>query len=172
MKGKSIAAATQTSAALLAYSRRPRFRSRRYVGLTAAVLSLLNFALCQRSYAQTYSIDWFTIDGRGGTSTNGQYSLIGTVGQPDAGGPLTSGQYSVTGWSLPSVLQTPRAPLLTITYFGNQAIVSWSPSVNGWTLQTSSNLPTGAWGNYNGPVSNNRATSSPLTGNVFFRLKQ
>lgn len=34
--------------------------------------------------AQSYSIDWFTIDGGGGTSTGGVYSVSGTIGQPDA----------------------------------------------------------------------------------------
>ena len=32
-----------------------------------------------------YSIDWYTIDGGGGTSTGGPYVLSGTVGQADAG---------------------------------------------------------------------------------------
>jgi hypothetical protein len=32
--------------------------------------------------AQSYSIDWFTIDGGGGTST-GVYSVSGTIGQQD-----------------------------------------------------------------------------------------
>jgi hypothetical protein len=35
--------------------------------------------------AQSYSIDWFTIDGGVGTSTGGVYSVSGTIGQPDAG---------------------------------------------------------------------------------------
>ena len=32
-----------------------------------------------------YSIDWYTIDGGGGTSSGGPYQLTGTTGQPDAG---------------------------------------------------------------------------------------
>lgn len=32
-----------------------------------------------------YSISWYTIDGGGGTSFGGQYSLTGTLGQADAG---------------------------------------------------------------------------------------
>jgi hypothetical protein len=125
-------------------------------------------------HAQSYSIDWFTIDGGGGTSTGGVYSVSGTIGQPDAGDAMTGGNYSVTGgfWSLISVLQTAGAPTLTITYAGNQTIVSWSPSVTGWTLQTNNNLATGTWGNYLGAVSNNRLTNSPSQGNLFFRLKQ
>jgi hypothetical protein len=31
-----------------------------------------------------YAIDWYTIDGGGGTSTGGPYVLTGTIGQPDA----------------------------------------------------------------------------------------
>src|SRR6478609_2500834 len=66
--------------------------------------------------AQQYSIDWHTIDGGGGTSTGGVYSVSGTIGQPDAGGPLTNGQYSVTGgfWVLPQAVQAVGAPTLTI----------------------------------------------------------
>ena len=35
---------------------------------------------------QTYTLDWWTVDGGGGTfSTGGGYSLGGTAGQPDPG---------------------------------------------------------------------------------------
>src|ERR1041385_7115003 len=47
------------------------------------------------AFGQSYSIEWFTIDGGGGTSTGGVYSLGGTIGQPDAGGPMSGGQYSL-----------------------------------------------------------------------------
>ena len=125
------------------------------------------------AHAQTYSIDWYKIGGGGGTSTGATYSITGTLGQPDASGTTSGGGYSVTGgfWSLYAV-QTQGAPLLTITYVGNQAIVSWSPSATGWTLQTNANLATPTWGNYLGTVFNNSATNSPPKGNVFFRLKQ
>ena len=125
------------------------------------------------AHAQTYSIDWYKIAGGGGTSTSSLYSVSGTIGQPDASGAMSGGNFSLTGgfWSL-YALQTPGAPLLTITQIGNQAIVSWSPSATGWTLQTNANLATPTWGNYLGAVVNNRATNSPPKGNVFFRLKQ
>jgi hypothetical protein len=51
--------------------------------------SLLLVAAAAR--AQSYSMDWSTIDGGGDTSTGGVYSVSGTVGQPDAGGPMTNG---------------------------------------------------------------------------------
>ena len=123
------------------------------------------------SFAQSYTIDWYKVSGGGGTSTGGTYQVSGTIGQHDAGGAMTGGSYSLTGgfWALYAV-QTPGAPVLTITYIGNQAIVSWSPSVTGWTLQTNNNLTTGTWGNYLGSVSNNSVTNSPPKGNLFFRL--
>jgi hypothetical protein len=137
------------------------------------VLGLLFGLLTQKTGAQSYSVDWYKIAGGGGTSTNGQYSVSGTIGQPDASDAMSGGQYSVTGgfWSLYAV-QTPGAPLLTITDVGNQAIVSWSPSVTGWTLQTNANLATPAWGNYLGAIVNNSITNAPPKGNLFFRLKQ
>jgi hypothetical protein len=113
-----------------------------FLSITAALL------LPAGAIAQSYSIDWYKVSGGGGTSTGGQYSVSGTIGQPDASGAMTGGNYSLTGgfWALYAV-QTPGAPLLTITYAGNQAIVSWSPSVTGWTLQTNNNLATPTWGN-------------------------
>jgi hypothetical protein len=134
-------------------------------------LVLLVFCLTVR--AQPYSIDWYKVSGGGGTSTGGVYSVSGTIGQHDAGGPMTGGAYAVTGgfWALYAV-QTPGAPLLTITYFGNQAVVSWPPAVSGWTLQTNNNLSIGTWGNYLGTVVNNSVTNSSPRGNLFFRLTQ
>lgn len=76
--------------------------------------------------AQSYSVDWFTINGGGGTNTNGQYSVSGTLGQSDANGAMTGGNYSVTGgfWSL-FATQTPGAPLLNIFHTAtNTTVVS------------------------------------------------
>ncbi len=129
--------------------------------------------LALATHAQSYSIDWYKVSGGGGASTGGVFQVTGTIGQHDAGGPMTGGNYSVTGgfWSLYAV-PTLGAPLLTITYIGNQAIVSWSPSVTGWTLQTNAILATPTWGNYLGTVINNSITIAPPKGNLFFRLKQ
>jgi hypothetical protein len=44
-----------------------------------------------------YSIDWYTIDGGGAMfSTNGSYSLGGSIGQADAG-TLGGGSYTLSG---------------------------------------------------------------------------
>ena len=110
--------------------------------------------------AQNYSIDWFTIDGGGGTSTGGVYSLSGTIGQPDAGGPMTGGNYSLTGgfWALPFAVQSADAPLLTIVPFGaGQARISWAPSTPGYVLQENTNLTTSNW------VNSASGTLNPVT---------
>src|SRR5881398_215977 len=64
-------------------------------------------------HAQSYSLDWFTVDGGGGTSTGGVYSVSGTIGQPDAGATMSGGNYSLSGgcWSL-FAIQSPGSPLL------------------------------------------------------------
>jgi hypothetical protein len=46
--------------------------------------------------AVNYEITWFTIDGGGGESTGGTYTLGGSIGQPDAGS-LTGGGYTLNG---------------------------------------------------------------------------
>lgn len=127
--------------------------------------------------AQTYSIDWHTIDGGGGTSTGGVYSVSGTIGQPDAGGPMTGGNYSVTGgfWSLYAV-QTPGAPALRIFLTTtNTAIVAWPAASTGWTLQSNTNPASTNWVNVTNAIavvaSENQVTIAPAAGNRFFRLK-
>ncbi len=141
------------------------------------LLSFLAFAGCLPALAQQYSISWYKIAGGGGTSTNGQYSLSGTIGQPDASGALTGGNYSLTGgfWALISVAQSPGAPTLYIMHSGNTVTVYWQ-NVSGWVLQQSSSLkPTATW-TQNNSWSPNGGTNylqlvSP-TGNLFFRLAQ
>src|SRR6185437_10855593 len=106
-------------------------------------LALSANSLC----AQNYAIDWYKIAGGGGTSSNGQYTVSGTIGQHDAGGPMTGGNYSLTGgfWSLLSVVQTLGSPTLRIFLTTtNTAVVAWPAPSTGFTLQMSGNV-TGTW---------------------------
>jgi len=132
------------------------------------------FLTAPPAFSQNFSIDWHKIAGGGGTGTGGTYQVNGTIGQHDASGAMTSSQYAITGgfWSLINVVQTPGAPLLTINYVASQYVVAWPASVAGWTLQTNVDLAASAWGDYLGPVFNNRVTNSTPFGNLFFRLKQ
>jgi len=130
-----------------------------------------------RAEGQNYSVDWHKIAGGGGTSTNGQYTVSGTIGQHDASGPLTNGQYSVTGgfWSLVQVIQTAGLPNLAITYLGNSIIISW-PNTGSYTLQQNNNLGSDGWSTSGYQITTSNGTNSIAinspSGNLFFRLKQ
>jgi len=126
--------------------------------------------------AQSYSVDWHKITGGGGASSNGNYSVTGTIGQPDAGGAMTGGNYSATGgfWSLISVVQTAGAPTLFMSHSGNTVTVFWQ-NVAGWNLQQNGNLAiTNGWSASTGITTNsgtNYLNLTSPTGNLFFRLK-
>ncbi|MDQ6632208.1 MAG: hypothetical protein M3Y82_10715 [Verrucomicrobiota bacterium] len=126
--------------------------------------------------AQSYSIDWFTIDGGGGTSTGGVYLVSGTIGQPDAGR-MTGGAYTLDGgfWGIIAAIQTPGAPLLTITRSNNFAIVSWPDTATGFRLENNGDLLiTNGWATAPQTRSTNGGQISivvPAVGNNFYRLK-
>ncbi len=129
--------------------------------------------------AADYTIDWSTIDGGGGTSTNGQYSLTGTIGQPD-GGTMSGGNFTLQGgfWGVVAAVQTPGAPCLSVTNLGSYILVSWPAPADGWLLERT-NVLTGVAGPWtqvpppyqtnNGVISAN-FTNTPPAGNQFFRL--
>jgi hypothetical protein len=116
------------------------------ITLSFLMLTLLSVGTASAQYA----ITWSTIDGGGGTSTGGVYSVNGTIGQPDAGGPMTNGQFSVTGgfWALPTAIQVGGAPTLTIVAGSpGQAVISWSPATPGFVLQETWVLSPANWTN-------------------------
>jgi len=137
------------------------------------ILLLLLWAL--RVHAQTnYSVDWFTIDGGGGTSTGDVYSVSGTIGQPDASQQImTGGNYTLTGgfWALYAV-QTPGAPTLTIVPASStQATISWTPASTNWVLQENLNLATTNWVNSPSGWTNPVVVPATLP-KKFYRLHQ
>jgi len=131
------------------------------------------------AFTQSYSIGWYKVSGGGGggsVSTNGQYSVSGTIGQPDASDALTGGILSLTGgfWSI-YALQTPGLPILSIRLAPpNSVVVSWLNS-GSYTLQTNQDLSTTNWTSYTGAVvlvnGTNNVTITPALGNLFFWLK-
>ena len=139
--------------------------------MKAFLTSFIGSALCFAAQAQ-YSIPWSTIDGGGGTSTGGVYSVSGTIGQHDAGGAMTNGQYSVTGgfWALPTAIQVTGAPTLTIAPAtpGN-ATISWTPNTPGFVLQQTSVLSPSNW--TNSPSGATNPITVPATNAAkFYRL--
>ena len=143
--------------------------------VVSAVL-LLASALCTR--AQSYSIDWFTIDGGGGTSTGGVYSVSGTIGQPDAGH-MSGGNFTLDGgfWGIIAAVQTPGSPLLRVVLTGtNTVVVAWATSSTGFALQQNLSVNNaGGWSDVTNAVnvvgSENEVIVAPPVGNRFFRLK-
>ena len=127
--------------------------------------------------AQPYKLAWSNTKGGGGTHSNGRYTLSGTIGQPEAG-TLTNGRYALNlGFQrIIAVLQTPGAPLLTITRSGANVIVSWPSPSTGFALQQNSDLAPTAWSFFSGTVNSNATTLSitvPASpGNKFYRLKK
>lgn len=147
--------------------------------LYSLLLALL--AALSAAVAQQYSVDWSKISGGGGTSTNGRYSVTGTIGQPDASVAMSGGNYSVTGgfWSLISVVQMPGVPNLLIVPNGpNSVKILWpDPATNTYTLQQNGNVAnTSGWAASGYAVSSANGTNSititPPIGQLFFRLKQ
>ena len=135
-------------------------------------------AFCFQASGQ-YSLDWSTIDGGGGASTGGVYSVTGTIGQPDAG-QMSGGTYTLQGgfWSVVAVVPSPGAPTLTITLTPQLSplTVSWPLSETPWQLQATTNLVTtgSLWTECS--YQTNGATccriESPPAGKKFYRLRQ
>jgi hypothetical protein len=155
--------------------RNPNVDFRACFGFRISIFGLF-LVLAVSAWAQTYSIDWYKFAGGGGASTNGQYSLSGTIGQHDAGGPLTGGNYSLTGgfWALFAV-QTSGAPTLRIVLTAtNTAIVSWPSPSTGWRIQQNPNPSIPAWGTPIETVNDNGIEKfiivKPPVGNRFYRL--
>ena len=126
--------------------------------------------------AQSFSIDWFTIDGGGGTSTGGVFSVSGTIGQPDAGH-MSGGNFTVDGgfWGIIGSIQTQGSPLLSVFVTStNTVVVSWPAPSTGFSLQQNSNLSTTNWSSVTNVVQNaggnNQVTIAPPIGNRFYRL--
>src|SRR5262245_57946692 len=95
------------------------------------VIACLMFAGVAK--AQNYAIDWVTIDGGGGTSTGGAYSLSGTIGQPDAGN-MSGGAFSLVGgfWG---VTGGPVSPMLFIQgAMAGSVRVYWPRPASGFLL--------------------------------------
>jgi hypothetical protein len=105
------------------------------------------FCAVPSASAQNYAIDWHTIDGGGGTSTGGVYSVSGTIGQPDAGA-MRGGSYSIEGgfWGIIAAIQTPGAPTLKIVpATPGSAMISWTPNTPGFVLQETTSLSQTNW---------------------------
>lgn len=96
--------------------------------------------------AQPFSLESFTVDGGGGTSTGGSYTVSGTIGQPDAGS-LGGGSFTLQGgfWALVSEVVVPGSPELTIRVLSNGSVqIRWPSSATGFALREKKEKVTGS----------------------------
>jgi hypothetical protein len=135
-------------------------------------------AFCLAAWGQSYSIDWSTVDGGGGTSTGGVYTVSGTIGQPDAG-VMSGGTYTLNGgfWGVVAAVQMPGAPWLTVARTAtNSVIVSWPLSGDGWVLEWTNRIArlTTPWPQVTLPCQTNGVQAWVIDpappGNRFYRL--
>ena len=144
-------------------------KSDRRDALLGAALALL-LSLVSAS-AQNYEIDWFTTDGGGGISSDAQYILNGTIGQPDAG-TLSGGSYTLEGGFWPGLAMPSdgKAPMLLVQFSEGNVIISWSPPSSGFTLEQIDDLSSPSWSD--GPAGNPTPPIPAGTGTRFYRLRK
>ena len=123
-------------------------------------------------------MDWFTLDGGGGTSSNSTLAVRGTIGQPDAG-QLSDSRFTIKGgfWGVITAIQMPGAPLLTITLNSqlSTVTVSWPSPSTGFNLQQNNDLNPTAWTTVPSESVTDNGTIkfiivNPPVGNRFYRL--
>ena len=137
------------------------------------LFAILTSALCLPVLVNAqFAIDWFTIDGGGGVSSGGGFTLTGTIGQPDTG-TLCGGNYTLQGGFWPAIVEpaTGEAPELFIQLSGASVIILWSPAVPGFSMEQSSTLLPGSWTPAPGGGAN-PATIPLGSGPTFYRLKK
>jgi hypothetical protein len=161
---------------------RPPNRKRRPAGALQTFartgwLLMVFLAFCHCAHAQPFALDWFTIDGGGGASTGGVYSVSGTIGQADAG-TMAGANFRLDGgfWGGIRLLQTPGAPWLSIKYGGTNAVISWPRSVEGFQLEETTALTSGTWSATSQSVVDTSAEHTvivPAVGNIkCYRLRK
>ncbi len=119
--------------------------------------------------AQDYQMAWFTVAGGAGTSSNGPYSVSGTIGQSDVGWPMAGGPYSVTGgfWAAASLSSGPIVTITALT--ATSATLQWTPDTGDYVLQVTGSLSPAHW--VNAPSGNGNPVVVPFTSSVrFFRV--
>ncbi len=146
---------------------------------TKFVALLLTLAALAVYGQSNYTVDWFTIDGGGGTSTGGVYRVSGTIGQPDAGATMSGGNYSIDGGFLSAIatVPTPGAPLLVITVTAtNTVVLSWPSPSTGFVLQEISDIAAADWSDSGLAPSDNGTAKIVVVpvgaGNKFYRLRE
>ena len=144
-----------------------------------ACFGLACWAAAAPLQAASFSIDWFRLSAGGGVSTNHQFAITGSIGQPEAGGVMSGGSFALTSgfWSVIAAVQTAGAPQLTVSLVQPSAIVlSWPSGAGAFVLQESVDLAQGNWTDVTNAVTTvnnlNQVVISFSKGYQFYRLIQ
>jgi hypothetical protein len=86
---------------------------RRGLSLSLILLMALLPLVLTAAAAVGYDLSWWSVDSGGGTSTGGGYTLLGAVGQPDAG-VMQSDDFSLAGGLLGGGASSPIPSLHTL----------------------------------------------------------
>lgn len=144
---------------------------------TGGLLLLAALRFSARLAFGQFAMDWSTVDGGGGSSTGGVYSVSGTIGQPDTGS-MIGGNFTLQGgfWTGVAVVQTPGAPPLSIQATNQTLVLTWPAPATGYVLQENPSLTTTNWTTVsNAPAvvgGEKRVTISSPLGNRFYRLNK
>ena len=131
---------------------------------------LVLFAAVANAGAQ-YTIDWFTMDGGGGSGTAGSFAMGGTLGQIDATSGSAGSVVFLGGyWS--AIAE--ELPLLRIFRFERNIILTWPDPSPGFFLEGTPDLVVPNWNKV--PIDpvvvedEKQVIWGPPVGNYFFRL--
>jgi hypothetical protein len=96
----------------------------------------VSLGLLAQVQGNSFELDWHTLDGGGGVSSGGTFTLVATIGQPDAGR-SQGGTFALESgfWGAAIAIQQPGAPALQITPAGANILLSWPTAAKGYTLQ-------------------------------------
>jgi len=133
------------------------------------ILSFFLFAFCFCSRAQ-YAIDWYDVSGGGGSSSSGNYTLRGVVGQPEAGA-MASNSYTLQGGFLPGLVETgpPPSVTLSIQLSAGGVAISWQPATPGFVLEETDSLSSPSW---SAAPAGNPVTIAASAKTKFYRVKK
>jgi hypothetical protein len=70
---------------------------KRLLQVMSLLALLLGATWALRASAPEWAVSWWTVDGGGGTSSGGVYSLAGTAGQAEVGALMQGGTYELAG---------------------------------------------------------------------------
>jgi hypothetical protein len=154
-------------------------KGRRITPATAGLAGLCLLGLAA-ALAQNFTITWWTIDGGGGTSTGGVYSVSGTIGQPDTGR-MAGGRFALEGgyWGGVVAIQTEGAPRLSVTPTNGAVVIAWPAPSSGWVLDQTPTLDGASLPWSQVPLSQYQTndtqvfiTLQPPVGSGFYRLRK